>query len=156
MKNEVKPIRKATEMLAEMEQRETGREDGLERGRAEQPVRTEVLPQQVQDAPAPLPKHAAISMAGEMYVPTTTGREDGAGPRHDTVRGIATDPQQASNAPAPLEMAYHEMIKLSQSVRECSDTLNRMEGDDSIDLFAKTQLREEGRQRILALRSANK
>ena len=49
--------------------------------------------------------------------------------------------------------AWSEMIGLSESVRECSDTLNRMEDDPAVDLFAKTQLREEGRKKVLALRA---
>lgn len=67
-------------------------------------------------------------------------------PRHAEI--VEPEPSQAHSSPTN----YGELLTLSQSVREASDTLNAMEADEGVDLFTKTQLREQGKQRILALR----
>lgn len=86
--------------------------------------------------------------------------EDGArGAEESSPPTRPTTPQQASDAPAQISdaaLAWCELIRMSETVKECSTTLNRMEADEAVDLFAKTQLREEGKQKILSLRAAKK
>ena len=58
-------------------------------------------------------------------------------------------------APVPTPQAaqaWSEMISLSETVPECSATMTRMEADPEVDLFAKTQLREEGMNKLARLK----
>lgn len=62
---------------------------------------------------------------------------------------------QASHAQLPLSLLpeYLEQISLSQSVAECSKTLNTALKDETLTVFEVTSLNEAGKQKILALRA---
>jgi len=62
-----------------------------------------------------------------------------------------------SNQDAPLPSLlpqYLDQIALSQSVAECSKTLNTALKDESLTMFETTQLQEAGKKRIVQLRGS--
>lgn len=61
--------------------------------------------------------------------------------------------QQPSDAPASLLPAYLEQIAMSETVTECSTTLNVALKDESLSVFDVKQLQLEGQKKILALRA---
>lgn len=76
----------------------------------------------------------------------------------DGLDGTIEAKRSASEPIAPVNQDalppnYSEMIDLSETIKETSDTLNAMEKDDRVDLFTKPQLREQGKQKILQLRA---
>lgn len=91
---------------------------------------------------------AKWASGGSQPVPPTAVLEPTVGEvlKHLPAAGPSVDSAAAA-------IAWSEMISISESVRECSDTLNRMEADETLDLFAKTALRQEGQQKIVALRN---
>ena len=70
------------------------------------------------------------------------------GPANDNVKSGVQDP------PASLLPAYLEQIAMSETVTECSRTLNMALKDDSLSVFDVKQLQVAGQQKILALRAA--
>jgi len=87
-------------------------------------------------------------------IQTTDKPVDGAGSRQATVEPST---QQASDASAPPTVdprSYEEKIELSQSIRECSDVMNRVIADNGLSVFDQTALQVMGKQKIVALRAA--
>ena len=68
----------------------------------------------------------------------------------------ATDvhPLQVQDALPSLLPQYLDQIALSQSVAECSKTLNTALKDATLSVFDTTTLQEAGKKRILALRAS--
>ena len=103
------------------------------------------------------PKNCIDEFSGEQLAKWASGGTDKAAARPDSLAvsslGEATSQDALPPFTQDVTAAWSEMIGLSESVRECSDTLNRMEADPAVDLFAKTQLREEGRKKVLSLRA---
>lgn len=63
-------------------------------------------------------------------------------------------PPAPTDSPADNPMVEHgNAISLAKSIRECSDALNAMEKDTRLDLFEKTQLREEGQNKLKELKA---
>ena len=60
----------------------------------------------------------------------------------------------ALDAPVSLMPEYLDQISLSQSVQECSKTLNAALKDPTLTLFDTTQLQEAGKKKIVELRQA--
>ena len=60
---------------------------------------------------------------------------------------------QDASLPPSLLPAYLDQIDLSQSVAECSKTLNTALKDETLTVFEVTELQETGKQKILALRA---
>ena len=65
-----------------------------------------------------------------------------------------TAQQGQDGLPPSLMPAYLDQIEMSQSVRECSATLNTALGDTTLSVFETTQLQEAGKKKIVALRGA--
>lgn len=78
--------------------------------------------------------------------------------KHDDYQDTFVEPAQRladalnQDAPASLFAAYREQIALSQSVAECSNTLNTALKDETLTVFEVTQLKDEGKQKIVELR----
>lgn len=97
--------------------------------------------------PTPMRETAQVAQPGDR--PT-----DGAGSRQATVEPST---QQASDASAPQTVdprSYEAKIELSQSIRECSDVMNRVIADNGLSVFDQTALQVMGKQKIVALRAA--
>ena len=62
----------------------------------------------------------------------------------------------SQDAPLPpsLMPAYLDQIGLSQSVSECSKTLNTALADTTLTVFETTQLQEAGKKKIVSLRAS--
>ena len=62
---------------------------------------------------------------------------------------------QSQDAPLPQSLmpAYLDQIALSQSVAECSKTLNTALKDTTLSVFETTQLQEAGKKKIVSLRA---
>jgi phage recombination protein Bet len=85
------------------------------------------------------------------------GEQDGLDETIEAKRGasgsIAPASQDAAH-PTDNPMVEHgNRIAKSQSTRECVDALNAMEKDTRLDLFEKTQLREEGQNKLRELKA---
>ena len=57
-----------------------------------------------------------------------------------------------SSAPSSLLLAYKDQIMLSQSIAECSTTLNTALKDETLTVFEVTRLQEVGKRKIVELR----
>lgn len=95
-------------------------------------------------------EHAGEQLAKWAAGGTDKAAEDGASKAEQSV----SDYQQSSDAPLPQSLlpAYLDQIALSQSVAECSNTLNTALKDETLTVFETTSLNEAGKQKILALR----
>jgi len=88
-------------------------------------------------------------------------REEAKGSVHEptaeeVVRDLQTaselNARQTATETASLFPAYREQISLSQSVSECSATLNTALKDETLSVFEVKQLQDEGKAKIVALR----
>jgi hypothetical protein len=121
---------------------------------------------QEQHKPFFSPTNAVDEYAGEQLAKWAAGGKekltqgDGAGVAASVNSGVikATDTVRVSapesqDAPASLLPAYLEQIALSESVVECSKTLNVALKDMALNVFEVKELQEAGKQKILALRT---
>lgn len=80
--------------------------------------------------------------------------EKKAGATADTTAASVGEVDAPSPAPASLMPAYLDQIALSQSVAECSKTLNTALKDETLTVFEVTQLQEAGKKKIVSLRAS--
>ena len=66
--------------------------------------------------------------------------------------GFVRSPVSQDAPPTSLLAAYLDQLALSQSVQECSATLNTALKDTSLSVFEVTQLQDAGKAKIVALR----
>jgi hypothetical protein len=83
-----------------------------------------------------------------------TRREDGANNPMVATSAVDYGKPANSDAPAPSTFFddYREQISLSQSVAECSATLNTALKDETLSVFEVKQLQDEGKAKIVFLR----
>lgn len=109
------------------------------------------------------PKNAIDEYAGEQLAKWASGGKPAAADGAGSTGGVSSCPphtvvgtQQASDAPLPPSLfpEYLDQIGLSQSVAECSKTLNTALKDESLTVFEVTTLTDAGKKKILSLRAS--
>lgn len=96
------------------------------------------------------PKNCIDEFAGEQLAKWAAGTKDGA--TADTTAASIGEADVPASAPSSLLLAYKDQIMLSQSIAECSTTLNTALKDETLTVFEVTRLQEVGKRKIVELR----